>query len=244
MKTQAQNVMVSISLIEGMSGDLLKLGLPEVFRTTEEQDALTALYEEHAATDTPSRDVYRFNRTDASGNTQADGGEAIFKETGQKNVTPINLAMSLEKNGFHLAVAEIFRAEGNGRNFKLRLTWSVNSLARVTLTEQQLVVIDKYLCQAYFKLFGYRNQENISLTLETNPIQGTITTLNFSGLMDIKKSKDQDIREIQLTDKDGHFRCPVSWPAPSVHRCPEKTTDRLVNASPEEAFDHGVNAGK
>lgn len=242
-----QNVMVSISVLKQMAGDLVKAGFTRVYRTRAEQERLTALYTTKAAEKTPSLDVGRLGRTDAAGNQQVDGGYLIFTADGQKMVMPMSLIDDLLKAGFHLAVAEVFEKEGDDRNIRLRITWSRNSASDIMLTEHQEKIALKYFDQTYWKLFGFFNPRSIDLAGDQCPIQGSIVTLNFSGAMkpDQVKTCTGNIREVRMTDADGHLACPLKNPdGKTPQRCPERTPDRfLAQASPAEAFDRGI-AGK
>lgn len=243
--TALQNVMVSIGLKTVNSGDLLKIGLPRVFRTKADQQRLTDLYAAKATDKTPTLDVFRLGRTDGAGNQQADGGYQIFTTEGQKMVTPSVLAADLAKYGYHLTVAEVFQAEGNEEHIKLRLTWSRSSSTKVTLDDRQKKAVRKYFDLVYWKLFGFYNLEAVSLEGEVNPIQGSIVTLNFSGVVNDRQVDHSAIREVKMVDQDGHISCPlrVTTPAaPAVpHRCPERTPVKSAG-SLGEAMDNGIRA--
>lgn len=201
--------MVSIAMKTHMASDVQDAGFTRVFRTTAEQQVLTALYEKTAETKTPSLDLDRLNRADLAGNKQVDGGYQIFTaispgavSSHQEMVSPQDLAKSLELFGYHLAVAEVFQREGDEAHLKLRLTWSTNSPAHASLTQKQQTVVDKYLGLAYFKLFGFYNLAAVSLAADQSPISGSIVTLNFTGVA--PKAAERFVR---MTDQDGHLRC-------------------------------------
>lgn len=229
MKIQnLQNVMVSISVLKTMAGDLVKAGFTRVYRTKTQQAELTALYEAKAKENTPNLDPLRLGRTDAAGNEQADGGYLIFTAQGQKMVTPSGLVADLTKFGFHLVVIEIFQREGDEEHIKLRLTWSRNTQAFTILDDRHKKVVRKYFDLVYHKLFGFNNPESVGLEGDHRPISGSITTLNFSGVMKAEQVKTcaGQIREVRMTDADGHLACPLRNPAaktaPNTRRCPER----------------------
>lgn len=249
MKLQnLDNIMVSISVVKAMAGDLVKAGFTHVKRTKAQQAELTALYTTKAAEKTPSLDVSRLGRTDATGNQQVDGGYLIFTAEGQKMVTPTNLVADLTKQGFHLAVAETFEQEGDETRIRLRMTWSRNSTAHSLLGERQKAVARAYFDKTYHKLFGYNNPESASLEGDQNPIQGSIVTLNFSGVMKLEQVKTCAglIREVRMTDQDGHLACPLRNPGGTVpQKCPERTPARFEQARhPAQVFDDGVRQNR
>lgn len=226
--------MVSISVLKAMAGDLVKAGFTRVYRTRDEQAKLTALYTAKAAEKTPSLDVARLGRADMAGNQQVDGGYLIFTAEGQKMVTPTNLVTDLTKQGFHLAVAETFEKEGD-EHIRLRMTWSKNSSAHSLLGERQKAVARAYFDRTYHKLFGFNNPESVGLEGESSPIQGSIVTLNFSGVMNAAEvSQNQgSVREVRMTDQDGHLACPLRNPgAAAPQRCPERPTPRSEDWRP------------
>ena len=224
MKTQnLQNLMVSISLKKASSGNLLKIGLSQVFRTKADQQRLTDLYATKAADKTPNLDVYRLGRNDLDGKL-ADGGYLLFTKEGQKMVTPANLPDDLKAFGFHLTVAEIFEKEGDPDHIRLRLTWSRNSSAKMTpLDDRQKKTARRYFDLTYWKIFGFFNPEALSLEGDRSPIQGSIVTLNFSGV--INAGHQSEVREVRMTDADGHLACPIIPTA-----CPERTPERFLKA--------------
>lgn len=232
-----QNIMVAIGLKSVNSGDLKKIDLPRVFRTKADQQRLTDRYAAKAADKTPALDVFRFGRIDAAGNQQADGGYLIFTSEGQKMATPKNLVADLTKYGYHLTVAEVFQAEGNEEHLKLRLVWSKNSSAKVTLDDRQKKAVRKYFDLVYWKLFGFYNLEAVSLEGDTNPIKGSIITLNFSGVVNDRQADHSAAREVRMTDADGHLACPIiQSAAPAVpHRCPERTPARSLDEAMDQA---------
>ena len=243
MRTQnLDNIMVSISVLKAMAGDLVKAGFTRVYRTKEDQAKLTALYAQTAAEKTPSLDVTRLGRTDAAGNQQVDGGYLIFTAEGQKMVTPTSLVADLTKFGFRLAVVETFEREGDDRNIRLRMTWSRNSQANCLLGERQKAIARKYCDLVYHKLFGFNNPESVGLEGDESPIRGSIVTLNFSGVVDSRQlSQNQGlVRLVRMTDENGHLACPLRNPGGKTpERCPEKTPERF-EASPGQAFDDGL----
>ena len=236
MKTQLekpQNVMVSIAFDPTKSRDLMEVGLlPKVLRTKAQQAQLNELYLTQASVITPSLDVNRLNRTDAAGNKQVDGGYLIFSALGQKNVTPRKLVADLTKLGYCLVVVEIFEQEGKDKR-KLRLTWSLKIGATVTLEKRQAQVVRKYFDLSYFKLFGFRNLKAVSLEGNQSPIQGSIVTLNFSG---VNAPAD---REVRMCDDCGHFQClPIetTTKAPADRHPIGGTTTEVV----DKAFSVGI----
>lgn len=246
MKIQnLQNLMVSIAMKQNQFGDPNNVGLPVVFRSRQEQAQLTTLYERAAAINTPNLNIDRLNRQDATGNRQVDGGYLIFAALGQKTVTPKNLVTDLTKFGFHLSVVEFFQKEGDDK-IRLRLTWSKNSLTKVQLDDRQKEAVRKYFNKTYWKLFGFFNPEAVSLEGDKSPIKGSIVTLNFSGMMAPNVEQNQMVREVRMTDADGHLACPiiqspVVTPAAAPYRCPERTPARLA-ATLGEAYDKGLGA--
>lgn len=208
MKIQElQNVMVSIATRKNKANDLLNAGFSRVFRTREQQGALTSLYEKTAKNQTPNLDVHRLGRTDSAGQAQVDGGYLMFKEQGQQIVSPRLLVPDMERVRFNLAVAEVFQKEGDD-NVRLRLTWSRGG-TEITLGHQKAAVVLRYMNKTYWKLFGFFNPKTVSLEGDANPIQGSIVTLNFSGIMPNPPPAQHvdQIRYLRMVDADGHIRC-------------------------------------
>ena len=229
-----QNVMVSIGMMKAMAGDILGAGLPHVFRTKKQQEATNLLYTSIAEVNTPCLDVFRLQRTDQDGEIQADGGYVLFGKEGQEIVSVRDLTIDLEKNGFHLAVAETFEKEGDGKRMKLRLTWSRNSETRTSLTGPQKLLVHKYLNKVYWKLFGFYNQDSVSLEGDTNPIQGSIITLNFSGVLNGKQVADNLtlIRDVRMIDSQGHLRCLPRDPVVTATYNAAKVLENSTSPSP------------
>lgn len=240
---EMQNVLISIGLSVQHSQDLLDAGFTQVFMTRQQREAQNALYAAEAEKKTPGRDVYRLDRTNNAGVRQADGGEQIFTTKGDPNrkhqemVSPSELPKRLVKLGYHLAIAEIYQEEGNKTHRKFRTFWSKNSAATVTMDEAQKAVARKYFKIVYRKVFGFRNPAAVSLLGDKDPIQGTIATLNFSGVVEFKP---QNTRDCVATDTAGHFECPLRNPTDPV-----RAFEPPVNPteSPAQAFDRGLNVG-
>jgi hypothetical protein len=214
-----ENLMVSIGMLKCKADDVLEAGFPLVYRTKTEQEALTALYEEHARTATPHLDVYRLQRTDNAELVEADGGYLLFTKDGQRIVTPTVLVADLAKFGFILTVAEIFQRESDEKpeeeHIKLRLVWSWgDSTTEFKPNDDQKKIARRYFNRVYWKLFGFYDLDSVSLEGEKSPIRGSIVTLNFSGVMNAEnedKHRDE-VRLVRMVDQDGHLACPLRPP--------------------------------
>lgn len=196
-KKMIQNFMFSIRVNAAMTLKLKNAGLPHVFRSKAEQEAITALYAKAAG----EEKAFRLNRTDTAGNIQADGGNLRFGKDGQENVFPGTAIPDLEKHGYTLIVAEVLEKEGdNGYGF-LRLTLSVNG-KRVMLSGGVRDLIDLLMGRFYRKCYAYHNEEALSLQGDKSPVQGSIITLNFGGPMPENevKQKAEFLRHLRILE--------------------------------------------
>lgn len=204
------NFMFSVKINSAMMLKLKNAGLPHVFRSKAEQEALTALYVKTAG----EEKAFRLNRTDTAGNKQADGGDLRFGRDGQENLFPDTAIPDLKKNGYILIVAEVLEKEGdNGYGF-LRLTYSVDG-RKVWLGGQTQRAVNLIMRRFYRKCYAYHNEKALSLRGDKNPVQGSIITLNFSGPMqdDEVKQKAEFLRHLHILE-GYHLRAiPVPVPA-------------------------------
>ncbi len=237
MKTKVDNIMVSISMLKFMASELVKAGFQNILRTKEQQEAMNRLSEQR----TPGKDVYRLGRTDAAGNKVADGGNLLFGKDGQKIVSPTKLAADLKKQGYSLIVAETFEKQGDEEHIRLRLTWSLNATSEICLTDKQKSVARRYFDGVYWKMFGFFNQEALSLEGDASPVKGSIVTLNFSGVMNQAnvQLRRNEIRDLQMI-AEGHFRC-IFRPPATGQSVDWRPGDDMIGATTEEvvkaAFD-------
>lgn len=202
------NFMFSIKVNANMVDNLKNASLPHVFRTKAEQELLTALYAEVAG----KEKAFRLNRTDTTGNQQADGGNLRFGKDGQENLFPGTAIPDLHDQGYSLIVAEIFEKEGDWGNGFLRLTYSIQWYGReVVLNQAARKLVDLLTGRFYRKCYAYYNDEALSLNSETSPVQGDIITLNFSGPIqgDELKQKAEFLRHLRIRDGKNLRTVPV-----------------------------------
>jgi len=175
---KVENFMLSIKVNGGMTEKLIRAGLPHVFRSKAEQERLTALYAQEAG----KKKAFRLNRTDTAGNKQADGGDLRFGQAGQENLFPGAAIPDLERDGYKLIVAEIFQKQNDCGDGFLRLVYALEGNA-ITVGEEARQLIALLTGRFYRKCYAYYNDEALSLHAETDPVKGSIITLNFGGPM-------------------------------------------------------------
>lgn len=175
---KVENFMFSIKVNGAMTEKLIRAGLPHVFRGKAEQARLTALYAKVAG----EKKAFRLNRKDTAGNVQADGGDLRFGKEGQGNLFPGAATVDLEKDGYKLIVAEIFQKEGDCGDGFLRLVYALEG-NKVEHNQTVWDLVALLLGRFYRKCYAYYNDEAVSLHQETDPVKGSIITLNFGGPM-------------------------------------------------------------
>ncbi len=233
-----QNVMLSFAIKGQYAKELIAISVPYVFISRDEQEATKKLYEDGAKQDTPNLDIYRLDRMDSAGLPIPDGGYLHFQQGGQKVVCPLSLANDMEDLGFYLAVEELVEREGE-ENWKYRLVWSRNSSSHLELVGKRRLAARKYLGQAYFKVFGFYNPVARSIQGDKSPIQGSIVTLNFSGVISGDKYSENLplLRDAKMVDADGHIQCILRDPqAVAAYKAAAEVIERhgtVSSPSPE-----------
>ena len=175
---KVENFMFSIKVNGAMTEKLIRAGLPHVFRGKAEQVRLTALYAKVAG----EKKAFRLNRKDTAGNVQADGGDLRFGQAGQDNLFPGAATVDLEKDGYKFIVAEIFQKEGDCGDGFLRLVYALDG-KEIKPNEDAKKLIALLTSRFYRKCYAYYNDMALSLHQETDPVKGSIITLNFGGPM-------------------------------------------------------------
>jgi hypothetical protein len=214
------HIMFSVRINQKQVEQAKKLGFQKTFRSWADQKALTALYAEKAG----KEKAFRLERTDTAGNRQADGGNIIFKKEGVENIYPFPAFTDIA-DYYGLSIAEVFWKQGdNGAGF-LRLTFSrgiPSAPPEIELTEDQNLFVNKIIDRPFRKLYGFFNEEAVSLQGDKSPIKGSVVTLNIAGAItdanEIAERKDS-FRDLRIFDDGKHFRCPLRS---SLPECPTK----------------------
>lgn len=172
MKNQIDNVMVTITVFEAMSGDLVKAGFDLITQTAVEQE------------DSAKR--YQQNNSVVNQKVLAYGYPGL-------------LWQDLNKLGYILTNAHILKKDNN--KIQLRLLWTLNSTSPPPkFTSPQISVIVKYLNQSYWKIFEHYYA--VCDANEKFPVNGSVAVLNCSGLMNRKDRAQfaSSIQAVRCTD--------------------------------------------